>query len=170
MSAGSKKFGLRPWLAALWVLDGNSRGTDAHLLSQVPVTPQCKASCIPCWISILSDPPEMGFVHSGAHTLLGWPFSVYLFGGIASFTLLKGQFLPPSQLPSIHPPIHPVFWVYTMWRLKLGIRSTWTCLLEFTVCFSVVWLLLFSLARTPNLSPLEEHEDAASIRPLPTSL
>lgn len=101
MSAGSKKFGLRPWLAALWVLGGNSHGTDAHLLSQVPVTSQHKASCIPCWISILSDPPELGFVHSGARTLLGRPFSVYLFGEIASLTLFKGQFLPQSQLPSI---------------------------------------------------------------------
>lgn len=60
MSSGSKKYGLRSCLVALWVLGGNSHGTDAHLLSWVPLTSQLKASCTPCCISILSDPQSWG--------------------------------------------------------------------------------------------------------------
>lgn len=169
MSAGSKKFSLRPWLAALWVLDGNSRGTDAYLLSQVPVTSQCKASCIPCWISILSDPPRDGICSQWGTHIAGMAILCLLVWWDSFFYPVKRPV--STTIPaSIHPPTHPSSILGTMWRLKLGIRSTWTCLLEFTVCFSVVWPLLLPLTRPPNLSPLEEHEDAASIRPLPTSL
>lgn len=56
--------------------------------------------------------PKLGFAHSGARTLLGRPFPVYLFGEIASLNLFKGQLLSQSQLPSIRPPSRPIFWVY----------------------------------------------------------
>lgn len=41
----------------------------------------------------------------GAHALLGQPFSVYLFGEIASHICLKPSFYYNSQFPSMHPSI-----------------------------------------------------------------